>query len=141
MALKIPHVDVICRAGSHADRESKIATFFPVKWLAARGVPLSGASLQRWTVKEFSPDQESRPFRPYEHKRDQILTRSLDADGDWWEPDADLMDDRRLHRKLRCRLCGLDVTARVETLDDVLDRLEHAGVTRIELQHLVAILA
>lgn len=50
----------------------------------------------------------------------------------------------RAHRPrfdMRCKLCGLTVVARYDTMTAVLDKLRHASVRTIELAHLVAILS
>lgn len=122
---------IVCSAESHADRVSVLGKF-------ARDLK---GSAYRW-----SPSTVGVRTRATRHRLvdGETVTRGAQVTGEGLIGDAVSHDDtegKRIQRKLRCRLCGLDVSARAERLDDVLDRVQHAGVDRIELATLVAILS
>lgn len=119
-------IDVVCSAESHVGKVAKLMRFVYVPTDPRRWDRDSTGG--RDLLRQMQGQVVDTPLAGQTVARKKLDTGSADR-----QPDHNT-------RKIRCPLCGLDVTVRTELFDAVLDRLRHAGVDRIELAHLVAIL-
>lgn len=113
-----PTVAVVCRDRSH-DRVVKIATFFRSP----------GQPWQKFPTAKGGAETEWR---------DDPYLVWLDGDEVLDDPEPGTGRPMRRRYNLRCRLCGLSVTAHHPTLSPLLDKCADAGVSEIPLSVIVA---
>ena len=136
-------VEIVCRAKAHETKVAKVATFFPREpesaamqaaatavdpdWPATSYYDVVEGEADRWSVDDVA----SSTGRQIPGDFAVTVRRGVD-------PDPRRRPDERW--SLECRLCGLKVSVREQTLAPILSKARDSGMSEIPLELLASML-